>query len=655
MQTSKEKKSRLIGILLGTILLFSLYGFQGNDVSAQNINSGGSDTQPGSSNTTIEVINPYFSIEHRVTSDGVDISGYIINGPFEPPAEYKTERITSIKPTTSATILPNFPSYDWVFGCSAVSGSMIAAYFDRGAYPNIYTGPTNGGVMPITDTSWPSWSDGYNTYVNNPLVASHNGVDGRITRGSIDDYWVKYGSTDNDPYITNGWVQHTWGTAIGDFMKTSQSASPYNNIDGQTKFYNFSYSSNKLTCSTMEGLGIEDEDGTYGRKLFYEARGYSVGACYNQSTDNIVAGGFSLANFQAEINAGNPVLLNLEGHSIVGYGYDGSTIYIRDTWDSDPIHTYTMPWGGVYQNMELLSVSVVHLNTPGQRKPVFLPLVSRTIPPNQRPTNILLSNNMIQENLPINSVVGIFTSIDPNPGDTFSYSLVHGDGDTGNVYFNISGNRLRSSAVFDYETQNNYSIRVRATDQGNLYLEKIFTIHITPESIKNPDFELGAINWEEYSTHGWDLILEVSDLMVTPYHGSWAVWLGGDYDETAYIQQQVLIPASYPYLSYWQWIASEDLCGYDFGKVLINNTMVDEYDLCSNNNTDGWVQHVVNLSAYGGTTVNLQIRAECDATLNSNLFVDLLTFEANPENLNPIADPIIDIQPDNLKQEIIGQ
>ena len=39
-----------------------------------------------------------------------------------------------------------------------------------------------------------------------------------------------------DPYITNGWTQHTWGEAIGDYMKTSQSA--YGNTDGSTSFYN---------------------------------------------------------------------------------------------------------------------------------------------------------------------------------------------------------------------------------------------------------------------------------------------------------------------------------------------------------------------------------------------------------------------------------
>ncbi len=76
-------------------------------------------------------------------------------------------------------------------------------------------------------------------------------------------------------------------------------------------------------------------DGTLGRKLFYEARGYTVTDCYNQKTDNMITGGFSFAQFKAEIDAGRPVMLNLEGHTIVGVGYDDSsnTVYIHDTWD----------------------------------------------------------------------------------------------------------------------------------------------------------------------------------------------------------------------------------------------------------------------------------------------------------------------------------
>jgi hypothetical protein len=251
---------------------------------------------------------------------------------------------------------------------------MIAAYYDNNSYTNMYAGPTNGGVMPITDTSWPLWysplPDIYDPYPNNPLVASHNGVDGRTIKGSIDDYWWTYGNISNDPFIGN-WTEHTWGDAIGDYMKTSQST--YSNFDGSTWFYNYT-DSTKLQCSNMGsmwdstyGNWISALDGTYGRKLFYEARGYTVNTCFNQMADTKVTNGFSLSDFQAEIDAGHPVLINLidtssHGHSIVGYGYSGATIYIRDTWDSNPNNTYTMTWTGTYATIYTInSVSIVKL------------------------------------------------------------------------------------------------------------------------------------------------------------------------------------------------------------------------------------------------------------------------------------------------------
>ena len=357
MNGIKSSRTRvLFGLLMVVVFLFTIAG----SAKAQDIPTDSS---------SIEVINPYFSIEHKTLEDGTQIQGYIINGPPDPLPEFEAERAASVMPLPSRGTIANFPSYSWVFGCSAVSGAMIAAYYDNHGYPNMYSGPTNGGVMPLTDTSWSNWSDGFVSYPNNPLIASHNGVDGRVTRGSIDDYWVSYGSSASDPYITGAWTQHTWSNAIGDYMKTSQSA--YGSTDGSTWFYNWTSDSSKLDCTYMKDNTLPD--GTLGRKNFYEARGYTVTDCYNQKTDNN-SGGFTLANFQAEIDAGHPVLLNLQGHSIVGYGYSGNTIYIRDTWSSNQSFTPTMTWGGSYDGMALLSVSVVRLNPTVQYKS-YLPFM----------------------------------------------------------------------------------------------------------------------------------------------------------------------------------------------------------------------------------------------------------------------------------------
>ena len=406
-------------------------------------------------------VSPYYSYFETTLSDGTPITANIINGPPKPPLGKIPETFPPIPKDTITGIIPNFPSYRWVFGCSAVSGAMISAYYDRGAYTNIYTGATGGGIYPLTDTGFGTWTDGVgDTYPNNPLVGSKQGVDGLTVKGSINDYWVSYGSPAADPYITGGWTEHTIKTSIGDWMGTSQSAKL--NTDGSTAFYNYQTSASPLTCDLVAGL--TPPDGNLGRREFYASRGYSSTDCYNQVTDNTLAGGFSFINYKAEINAGHPVLIHLEGHSIVGYGYaDPNIVYIRDTWSSNTVENRSMTWGGSYDGMAMHSVSILHLQ-------------SLTLLP---PTNISLSATSIAENKPVNTAIGTFSSTDPNPGDTFSYSLVAGTGDTGNSSFNISGNTLRNSSIFNYEAQNSYSIRVRVTDQGSLTFEKAFTITVT--------------------------------------------------------------------------------------------------------------------------------------------------------------------------------
>jgi hypothetical protein len=142
--------------------------------------------------------------------------------------------------------------------------------------------------------------------------------------------------------------------------------------------------------------------------------------------------------------------------------------------------------------------------------------------------------------------------------------------------------------------------------------------------IANGDFENGQDgSWEEYSTHGWDIIMTMSDLPVTPHSGLWAAWLGGDHDDVSYISQTVTIPDEDPALIFRYWLDSEeDICDHDFGWVRINFINVYTIALCADNDTYGWVLRAVDLSAYAGQTVTLQIRVETDGSYISNYFID---------------------------------
>lgn len=98
---------------------------------------------------------------------------------------------------------------------------------------------------------------------------------------------------------------------------------------------------------------------------------------------------------------------------------------------------------------------------------------------NDQPANVDLSNDTIPENEPIGTVIGTLSTADADIGDTHAYDWVSGEGDTGNTSFEIDGDVLSTAAVFDYETQEIYSIRVRSTDQGGLYRDEVFEITVT--------------------------------------------------------------------------------------------------------------------------------------------------------------------------------
>lgn len=110
-------------------------------------------------------------------------------------------------------------------------------------------------------------------------------------------------------------------------------------------------------------------------------------------------------------------------------------------------------------------------------QPCGIKIISASVP-NSAPTDIALSENSIDENSEANSNIGTLLTTDADNGDTFSYSLVSGEGDTDNTAFSISGNNLKINASPDYETKNSYSVRIRSTDQRGLYTEKVFAITI---------------------------------------------------------------------------------------------------------------------------------------------------------------------------------
>ncbi len=284
-----------------------------------------------------------------------DISGRILEEDVIPGIP-EGERVGGpvAVPTRSSVILSGVPALDWCYGCYATSAAMLAGYWDRHNHTQVYTGPMNGGLMPLTNADW--------DYGECPLSATHSGYDGLATAGHVDRFWVGMGQSGNDPFGTTN-PTGTYGGCTADYTGTSQDW--WSNSDGSTRLYYTTDGTPLSDYMLCETTAPRKRDGTHGLKLFFTSRGVTVTANYNQRIAgyNGVTAGFTFSQFKSFIDQGIPVLIHVVGHTMLGVGYDtsGSLVYIHDTWDHN---LHSMAWGGSYSGRAHTGVSVITLAAP---------------------------------------------------------------------------------------------------------------------------------------------------------------------------------------------------------------------------------------------------------------------------------------------------
>jgi hypothetical protein len=214
----------------------------------------------------------------------------------------------------------------------------------------------------------------------------------------------------------------------------------------------------------------------------------------------------------------------------------------------------------------------------------------------------------------------------PSPGPLpTSYDLSEND------TIILSGFNGTAHSIFG-KMEGIYEYRVRgknAVGTGPWSDSQSVTVGLLDGTIRNGDFENGPDgSWIEESTNELPLIVEgFSPNTVTPHSGQWGVWLGGWEDEQSLISQNVAVPSGKS-LSFWYWATSEETtCGIDVAYVMVNQVTIDEINLCESFETNQWTTRTLDLSTYAGTTINLKFIVQTNGTLNSNLFLDDVSFE----------------------------
>ena len=115
---------------------------------------------------------------------------------------------------------------------------------------------------------------------------------------------------------------------------------------------------------------------------------------------------------------------------------------------------------------------------------------------NQDPTDILLSDDAVDENSSNGTVVGSLSAIDPDAGDTATFSLV----DNAGGRFAISGNDLVVAGSLDYEAATSHQVTVRVTDFANNTFDETFTINVADANDVAPAITSGATGSEAENT-----------------------------------------------------------------------------------------------------------------------------------------------------------
>ena len=172
----------------------------------------------------------------------------------------------------------------------------------------------------------------------------------------------------------------------------------------------------------------------------------------------------------------------------------GATVTAFDSSD-EILFSQTFNEGGATQTLvtiEQPDIARVRISLGQGNDTTAIDNIAFTIPVaiNRAPTDIALSNATIAEDASFDTVIGLFSAVDPDFGDQVTFELV----DDAGGQFIISGNELLLAVErsLDFETTPSYEIEVQAIDNGELTFNERFTI--TVQDVPEVDLNATALN-----------------------------------------------------------------------------------------------------------------------------------------------------------------
>lgn len=210
----------------------------------------------------------------------------------------------------------------------------------------------------------------------------------------------------------------------------------------------------------------------------------------NQINEN-VSSGSTIGNFSVEgTGISEPYIYTL----VSGVGDDDNDLF--------SIEESTLKSAAVfdYEEESTLKVRVqVQVSDGG----VFMaPLEIEVLDVNDVPTGVFLSDNEISENEEAGTFIGTLSGEDQDSGESFTFSMVSGDGADDNARFLLEESSLYSLEEFNFETASEFSIRVEVVDSENASFQQVLSIQVLDANDLPTAISLSSVTISENMSSG---------------------------------------------------------------------------------------------------------------------------------------------------------
>jgi len=278
---------------------------------------------------------------------------------------------TSSGPGGDVLLANALPEAEYMYGCTPTAAAMILGYYDLYGYRGTELGGLIEGDVDLKSRATDGNAYNMNAFdtVLGRAIATEDFVyrfharDGRETTPKQE---LAYAFTSGTTMNTEIWNCLADYLGTGQYWRNNANLSTTVTYCSLEKLYTYDHTITIKSGSTTKKVPYIDTTMLYGLDLYVQSRGYSLDREITGTFLTDTAGGsFTFADYMREIDAGRPVIISIEGHSMTGYGYNAGTqeIIFDDCYKSGQ----RMAWNGTYRfgsvDRKLQAITVIAVNT----------------------------------------------------------------------------------------------------------------------------------------------------------------------------------------------------------------------------------------------------------------------------------------------------